>query len=122
MKIASAFLFTFVSACVLQAQSTAGFGSISGTLRDATGASIPNAKVVISNPAKGITRTLNSNDAGVFTAPALVPGSGYGVAVDVQGFAKYEQKNLTLAVGQNIDLNVTLAVAGTATEVEVSAT
>jgi hypothetical protein len=108
--------------CAAHAQSTAGFGSISGTVRDASGAAVPNAKVVVSNQSKGITRNLTSNEAGVFTAPALVPAAGYAVTADVQGFQKYEARNLDLAVGQNLDLNIILAVAGAATQVEVSAT
>jgi hypothetical protein len=108
--------------CASYAQSTAGFGGIAGTVRDASGAAVPNAKVVVTNAGKGITRNLNSNDAGVFTAPALVPAAGYSVAVEAQGFQKYEVKEIELAVGQNIDLNVNLAVAGAATQVEVTAT
>src|SRR5689334_15496872 len=50
--------------CAAHAQSTAGFGSISGTVRDASGAAVPNAKVVVSNQGKGITRNLTSNDSG----------------------------------------------------------
>src|SRR5436190_17179847 len=98
-------LFVLFSSAVVFAQSTAGFGSISGSVRDPSGAAVPNAKVVISNAPKGITRNVTSNDAGVFTAPALVPGPGYGVAVDAAGFNKYEAKDITLAVGQNVDLN-----------------
>src|SRR3954447_2675652 len=95
-------LLLFSLACFSsQAQSTAGFGGISGTVRDASGAAVPNAKVVVTNAAKGVTRNLNSNDAGVFTAPALVPAAGYSVTVEAQGFQKYEARAIELAVGQN---------------------
>src|SRR5688572_1219632 len=116
------FLFSLVlCATSVYAQSAAGFGGISGAVRDASGSAVPNAKVVISNEAKGITRNLTTNDAGVFTAPALVPAAGYSVSVDATGFVKYGLKDLELAVGQNIDLAVALSVAGAATQVEVSA-
>jgi len=52
------------------AQATAGLGSVSGTVRDASGAVIPNATVVVANEGKGIKRTMNSTEAGVFAARA----------------------------------------------------
>lgn len=107
--------------CSAYAQSTAGFGAISGTVRDASGGAVPNARIVVSNAGKGITRNLSSNDTGVFTAPALVPAAGYTVTVESQGFKRYEVKDIELAVGQNIDLNVNLAVGTAATQVEVTA-
>ncbi len=55
------------------AQAVAGLGAVSGTVRDATGAVVPDATVVLSNASKGIKRTMQSTDAGVFSAPALVP-------------------------------------------------
>ena len=74
------------------AQATAGLGSVSGTVRDASGAVIPGATVVVANDGKGIKRTMNSTDAGVFAAPALAPSSGYSITVTKQGFATYRSK------------------------------
>src|SRR5438128_669017 len=116
MRSFSVFALLFSAFCAANAQSSAGFGGISGTVRDASGAAVPNAKVVVANSSKGIARNLTSNEAGAFTAPALVPGPGYAVTVDVQGFQKFEAKGLDLAVGQNLDLNVNLSVAGAATQ------
>jgi outer membrane receptor protein involved in Fe transport len=104
------------------AQSGAGLGSISGVVQDASGASVPNAAVVVSNEGKGIRRTLETSSSGQFTAPALVPDSGYKVTVSSPGFANYEATNITVAVGQNVDLHVALGVAATTTTVDVSAT
>jgi outer membrane receptor protein involved in Fe transport len=101
-------------------QSSAGLGSISGTVRDASGAVVPNVTVVIANEAKGVRRTLQSNEAGVFAAPALIPAPGYSVSADFQGFNRWEQKNLELQVGQNLNLNITLTVSGSAVQVEVA--
>ena len=101
-------------------QAVAGMGGISGVVRDQSGAVVPGAKVLVSNPSKGINRTLETNTAGVFSAPALVPDNGYMVVVDKEGFAKYEAKNLEVLVGQDVRLNVSLTVAGTANEVLVT--
>ncbi|MBI4877834.1 MAG: TonB-dependent receptor, partial [Acidobacteria bacterium] len=102
------------------AQAVAGQGGISGAVRDASGASIPGAKVLVANESKGIRRTLESNEAGVFTAPALVPSSGYSVSVAKDGFAKWETKDFEILVGQTLNFNIVLEVAAAATQVEVT--
>ena len=81
------------------AQAVAGMGGISGVVRDPSGATVPEAKVVVSNPSKGIYRTLETNAAGVFSAAALVPSAGYRVTAEKEGFAKYELKDLEVLVG-----------------------
>jgi len=103
------------------AQSAAGVAGISGVVRDSSGAAIPNAKVVIASESQGVVRTLDTNADGIFTAPALTPGPGYRVTVTVSGFNTYEAKDLTLLVGQNMDLHIALTIGQTTTQVEVSA-
>ena len=98
-----------------------GVAGISGVVRDPSGAVIPDAKVVISSESRGLLRTLETNDAGLFSAPALTPGSGYQVSVTAAGFAGYQAKDLILQVGQNLDLRIVLTVASDATKVEVVA-
>ena len=102
------------------AQSSAGLGSISGLVQDATGSVVPNATVVVANEAKGIRRNLVTTSQGQFTAPALIPSADYKVTVSKSGFANYEANNITLAVGQNVDLHIGLEVATTVTTVDVS--
>jgi hypothetical protein len=94
-----------------------GVASISGTVTDPSGSVVPNAKVVISSVGRGELRSIQTNEAGVFNAPALVPASGYGVTVTAAGFSNYELKDIELQVGQNLDLNVALRVAAGAAEV-----
>jgi outer membrane receptor protein involved in Fe transport len=111
----------FLLAAGAFAQSGAGLGSISGVVQDASGAVVPNATVVVSNDAKGIRRNLETTSSGQFTAPALIPDSGYKVTVSKSGFANYEATNITVTVGQNLDLHVPLGVASTTITVDVSA-
>ncbi len=101
---------------------SAGVASISGTVHDASGAVVPGAKVTISSAAQGQIRTILSNNDGVFNAPVLTPGAGYSVEVTASGFNTYLLKDITLAVGQNLDLNVRLQVGAAATQVEVTGT
>ena len=116
-------LYTLLLLCLpagLLAQAVAGFGGISGVVRDVTGAVVPSANVIVENSSKGIRRTLTSNDSGVFAAPALVPASGYAVRVDKPGFQAFEVKDIEVQVGQNVNLNVPLAVAGAAIRVDIT--
>lgn len=89
-------------------------------VRDATGAAVPDAQVVVANENRGIRRTLQTNNEGIFTAPALVPSAGYSVNVTKAGFAAFDARNIEILVGQNINLNVELNVAAATTLVEVS--
>jgi outer membrane receptor protein involved in Fe transport len=100
----------------------AGMGGISGIVRDASGAAVPDAQVVVSNESKGIKRLIRTTDAGVFAAPSLIPAAGYVVNVTKQGFATYEVKDIQLQVGQVVDLSVMLTIAGASTQVQVEAT
>ncbi len=103
------------------AQAVAGLAGISGTVRDASGSAVPAATVVVANESKGIRRSLETNGSGLFTAPALVPSDGYMVTVSKAGFATHEVKQVVLTVGQNLDLNITLGVSASATQVDVTA-
>lgn len=104
------------------AQSVAGLGAISGTVRDKVGGVIPEAEVLIENQSKGIRRQSLTNQVGAFSAPSLTPGSGYSVIVSRSGFAKHEVRDLELAVGQNLILDLSLSVAGVMVEIEVETT
>lgn len=117
LKVAAIFLLCATAPVFAQ---SAGVAGISGVVRDSSGAVIPGAQVVISSTAQGAIRTLNTNNDGVFAAPALTPGAGYAVTVTASGFAPYEAKGLQLLVGQNLDLKVSLSVGQTSTQVEVT--
>src|SRR5690242_922001 len=86
----------------LSAQSVAGLGAISGTVRDATGSTVPDAQVTVSNDAIGVRRTVNSTDAGVFGAPSLPPAAGYSVTVSKAGFTPFRVENIQVQVGQAV--------------------
>jgi hypothetical protein len=60
-------------------------GSITGTLRDASGAVVANATVTIRNVATGVSSTLTTNQDGAYQALALIPGT-YAVEASAPGF------------------------------------
>src|SRR5258706_372875 len=119
LALLSLFILAFSAGAL--AQGVAGLGAVSGTVRDASGAIIPGATVVVSNEARGLRRTMLSSEAGVFAAPALVPGGGYSLTVSLQGFKTWEAKNFDVQVGQTVDFRVALEVAGATAEVSVTA-
>src|SRR5499426_2572412 len=100
-------------------QSTSG--SITGTVKDGSGAPVSDANVMVTNPATNLTRKVTTNSAGVFTATQLPPGN-YTVAVEKGGFKKLEKTNIILNA---IDLvnagDFTLDVGAVTDTVTVSA-
>ena len=50
-------------------------GEITGQVADSTGAVVTGAKVTVTNPATNQTRSVDSNESGVFSVPALQPGA-----------------------------------------------
>src|SRR5713101_3907724 len=80
----SMLLFVVVSTAVA-VHAQAPTGTISGTIKDESGAVIPNAAVTVANKATGALRSLTANTEGLYSAPALPPGD-YEVRVEMQGF------------------------------------
>src|SRR5271155_3545623 len=95
----SGFVF-FLAAFPAWSQSSGGVAGISGEVKDSSGSVVANAKVVISSDLRGSVRTLQTNGAGIFAAPGLVPAAGYKVTVSAPGFAIYEARDIDLQVGQ----------------------
>src|ERR1700693_3316657 len=60
-------------------------GSISGTITDAAGSAVPGAKVTVTAPATGLSRSSTTNDKGEYVVP-LLGVAHYNVQVVLQGF------------------------------------
>lgn len=97
-----------------------GRGSISGTVTDASGASVPGATVLITNSGTAAVFNTVSNDDGYFTAPALQVGS-YSVAVEKAGFKRINRTGITLQVDQHVALNLKLEIGATTESINVVA-
>ncbi len=93
-------------------------GSVTGTIRDASGAVVSGAKVTVVGNNTGLTRDTTSNSSGIFTIPSLQPGP-YQVTIEAAGFQKVSQA-VQVAVGAQSDVSTTLKVGGGATTVEVT--
>src|SRR6266567_1443377 len=86
-------------------------GSIEGTVTDVNGAVIPGAKVTITEKATGRQIPVTTNNEGVFQARALLPGE-YSVRIEHSGFISEVQENVTLRVGQAVNVSASLKPGG----------
>src|SRR5882757_8062844 len=95
-------------------------GNLSGTISDPSGKLVPQALVAIQNVATGITTTVTTNADGYYTAANLLPGE-YQVTVSAKGFATEVRKGISLTVGAQQVIDLTLQVGSAAhTVVEVT--
>src|SRR5260370_11719495 len=83
--------------------------TLSGLVKDTSGAIVPNASISIKNSATGETREVTTNASGFYSAPNLLPGN-YDVAVTATGFTRVAQTGVTLSVGAQQELNFNLTV------------
>jgi hypothetical protein len=105
------------SATSLHAQ---GYGTISGTVTDPSGAVVTGATVVATQVQTGATTTTDTGKDGRFVFPTLLP-SGYSLSVAAAGFESYAQKGIVLEADQALTVNVTLKVGAQTQTVNVSA-
>jgi Carboxypeptidase regulatory-like domain/TonB dependent receptor-like, beta-barrel len=96
------------------------FGTIVGTVTDPSGAAVANAKVTITDIAKGAQFTTTSNESGNYTKGQLIPGQ-YQVSIEAAGFQKAVSNPITVLVDQVARYDVTMQVGNVTQEVEVTA-
>ncbi len=111
-------VFCLASAPMLFGQ--AERGTISGTVADASGAVVPNAKVVVTNSATNTTFTTVTREAGQFTVPNLSPGS-YNLRIEKEGFRASVTTGLPVDAGANVRKDISLEVGSATQAVEVQA-
>jgi len=108
------------AAPLLRAQSQATTGVIEGTVLDPSGAPVGGATVVLRNAATNFERTLTTDADGRFRG-LLLPLGPYRVTVSLTGFATLVREGIQLAVGQTINLTLTLKVSSVQEEIVVTA-
>ena len=112
-------LFAMVLSARLYAQGVTA--TLSGTVQDIQGASIPGASVTVTDTATGASRKLTADGSGRFVANNLQPGP-YEVKAELSGFAPKVVSGVTLNVGDVKDLPIQLTIGGVSDTVNVSAT
>jgi hypothetical protein len=95
-------------------------GSIQGTIADSTGAAIPGAKVTVSSPSTGLSRTVIANDRGEYVASELPLGT-YNITVEKEGFRTTTLTEIPVRVGSPTRADAKLAAGAVEQVVEVNA-
>lgn len=111
-------IFVFFSAAAF---AQTDVGTITGFVRDPSGAVVPNAKVTIKSEATDETHTVTTDPSGHYTVPNLLPGL-YTMTAEASGFKTFESVHNKLDASSTIALDANLAVGQTSETVEVSAT
>lgn len=86
-------LFLFSSAALSQTTAT-----ISGTVQDPLGSVIPNAQVTLTNEATNESHKVQTNGAGLYAFPSLVPGT-YSLKASAKGFEAKQVTGIVLNAG-----------------------
>ncbi|MBV9294017.1 MAG: carboxypeptidase regulatory-like domain-containing protein, partial [Acidobacteriaceae bacterium] len=116
-RILVAFSFLLLSTLALAQRD---LGTVTGSITDAQGAAVPNAKVTITNDATGVASDTVTDNAGIYTRPTLNPGT-YTVTVEAPGFQRAQQKGVIVVAGAPVAANITLQVGNASQTVEVTA-
>lgn len=94
--------------------------TVTGQVRDASGAAVPGVRVTARNVQTNIEREAVTSENGDYTIPLLNVGE-YQVSVEKQGFKKAVQTGLILQVDQKARLDFTLQIGQVSESVEVTA-
>ncbi|MEO8594071.1 MAG: carboxypeptidase regulatory-like domain-containing protein [Candidatus Solibacter sp.] len=97
-----------------------GTSIINGTVSDASGAIVPNAKVTAIEVETGLTRSTITNTDGLFTVGSLRPAK-YTLTVESPGFRAFSQTGITLETDQAATINVKLEIGAATEQVTVEA-
>ncbi len=114
IKRASVALFFLFAACAWAQQ-----GSITGTVKDASGGAVPSATVTITEIEQGFVRTTTTNATGDYLVSGL-PAGHYNINITAQGFEKYLVKDLVLRVSDKARADASLKVGQVSTELTVA--
>lgn len=96
-------------------------GEIVGEVVDSSGAVVQGASVTVTNLATNATRSVQTNEAGLYSFPSLVPGM-YRVRVEMKGFKTTTRTDIELQVQQSARINFAMEVGAVTEAVEVSGT
>ena len=85
---------------------------------DKYGDGIPETTIALTNKKLGVKRTMLTSDDGIFTLPALTPGTEYDLKVTRRGYADWELPSFDLSVGETLNFKIRLYADKAATPEE----
>jgi len=112
-------LVLLVLTATLQSRAQTATGSISGIVRDPTGAVITGAKIAAINTQTNQSRSAATNEVGYYSLPLMPPGM-YRVEADSAGFKRFVRENIKLDVGLAATIDISLEVGQNTEQVTVS--
>ena len=95
------------------------YATLTGVVSDPSSAVVAAAKVTLKDAQSGSQRTTVTNNDGYFTF-ASVPVGTYELTVEAKGFNTYKVTGIALGGGEKRNVDVTLQVGSTSTEVNVT--
>src|SRR5436853_829774 len=95
-------------------------GRILGVVTDQSGGFVANAKVTITDVARGVTQNLNTDSDGAYASVNLLPGT-YTVRAEYKGFKTFERKNVLVEVGKDVRVDAVLQPGSTNETVVITA-
>jgi hypothetical protein len=96
------------------------YGSVYGTVTDASGAAIPGATVTVTDEAKGTSVTAKSNDSGAYSVEHLIPDL-YTIKVEATGFKGFETNHLQVLADTSPKVDAAMQTGGASETVNVNA-
>lgn len=120
LKAILIFAFALSPSLVSLTASGQGFGTISGTVSDPSGATVASATVTATAVGTGQARSAITGEDGHYLLNAMNPSS-YVVNVDHAGFKQVTQTGVVLLANQSLTLNIPLTVGSTSESVSVNA-
>src|SRR3974390_341573 len=112
--------FALTSTLVPMSEAQTSLGTLTGVVRDSTGAVLVNANVRLTNDQTGESRTVNSDSIGAYRFDALTPGS-YVLEVESTGFQKFSAKGVKVVASTAQSFDVALQAGQVSETVEVRA-
>ncbi len=122
LRFATVLSFLFLAATIFSAAASAqtSKGTLTGTVTDPSGSSVPNATVTARGLENGETRTVTTGNYGEYRITAILPGN-YEVKAESQGFAAVVMNRVEVKASVETPLDFQLQVIGTAQSVMVEA-
>ena len=106
--------------CVYPLHAQVLYGSLTGTVKDQSGAVIPGATVTITNSQTGQTREGTSDTSGTYSILNVLEGT-YDLSIKMTGFRNYVEKGIVISINRVTRANVSLQVGQVTETVTVEA-
>jgi hypothetical protein len=95
-------------------------GVVRGRVSDTSGGVVPGVEVRATNSATGVTASAQTNSAGNYSIPFLIPGT-YTISAELTGFKRFVREGIQVQVSEIVELNIEMELGQVTETVQVSA-